>query len=85
MRWRILVISEDKRVSGARSGQEGNSASLQRDGLAGLLIFIIIIIMFINGDDESSLMIMMNMMNMMNIRCYAEPTTAKRKDSTPAT
>ena len=84
MRWRILVISEDKRVSGARSGQEGNSASLQRDGLAGLVIFIITI-MFINGDDESSLMIMMNMMNMMNIRFYVEPTTAKRKDSTPAT
>ena len=52
MRWRILVISEDKRVSGARSGQEGNSASLQRDGLAGLLIFIVIMI-FINGDDDS--------------------------------
>ena len=49
MRWRILVISEDKRVSGARSGQEGNSASLQRDGLAGLVIFSIIM-MFINGE-----------------------------------
>ena len=52
MRRMILVISEDKCASGARSGQEGNSASLQRDGLAGLLIFIIIMI-FINGDDDS--------------------------------
>ena len=58
MRRMVLVISEDWRrekinVSGARSRQEGNSASLQRDGLAGLVIFIIVM-MFLNSDYESS-------------------------------
>ena len=56
MKRMILVISDDWRrkkinVSGARSRQEGNSASLQRHGLAGLVIFIIIV-MFTNGDDH---------------------------------